>query len=201
MRPPTPPGPTGGPSVAEGGGTPRLAVVAGGAIDFRALFLEHYDFVYRALAHFGMPQASLDDATQEVFAVVHRRLADYDGRTAMRGWLWGIARNVASSMQRGEQRARRRLELVADAEPVAGPDETLAQRQQIALARACLEALDEQQREVFVLAELEGFSAPEIAQTLDVKLNTVYSRLRIAREKFQRALARARTRAQRGHHG
>ncbi|MFO0634145.1 MAG: sigma-70 family RNA polymerase sigma factor [Nannocystaceae bacterium] len=201
MRPPTPPGPTGGPSAVDAGGSPRLAVVAGGAIEFRALFLEHYDFVFRTLAHFGMPQASLDDATQEVFAVVHRRLADYDGRTAMRGWLWGIARRVASSMQRGELRARRRLELVGGPEPGAGPDETLAQRQQIALARACLDALDDEQRDVFVLAEIEGFSAPEIAEALGVKLNTVYSRLRIAREKSQRASARALSRAARGHHG
>lgn len=183
----------GGPSPREPDG-PRLVVLPGARLDFRAVFDEHYAFVWRTLAHFGVPRSMLDDATQEVFAVVHRRLAEYDGRTALRSWLWGIARRVTSSMQRGEMRARRRLEVVQPPREPAVPDEELEQKRRIEVAEACLAALDDGLRDVFVLTEIEGFSAPEIAQALGIKLNTVYSRLRTAREKFQRAFARAQAR-------
>jgi RNA polymerase sigma-70 factor, ECF subfamily len=183
----------GGPSPRELDG-PNLVVVTGARLDFHAVFVEHYAFVWRTLAHFGVPQATLDDATQEVFAVVHRRLGDYDGHTALRSWLWGIARRVTSSLQRGESRARRRLEVVQSPRAPEVPDEELERKQMIELAEACLAQLDEDQREVFVLTELEGFSAPEIADALGIKLNTVYSRLRVAREKFQRAFSRAQLR-------
>jgi RNA polymerase sigma-70 factor (ECF subfamily) len=180
---------------------PKLVVVPGARLEFRAVFVEHYAFVWRTLAHFGVPRASLDDAAQEVFAVVHRRLGDYDGHTALRSWLWGIARRVTSSMQRGEQRARRRLEVVQPPREPTFPDEELDQRRRIELAESCLAQLDDDQRDVFVLTEIEGFSAPEIAEALGIKLNTVYSRLRVAREKFQRAFARAQARQDRVNHG
>jgi DNA-directed RNA polymerase specialized sigma24 family protein len=102
-------------------------VVPGARLDFRAVFVEHYAFVWRTLAHFGVPRSALDDASQEVFAVVHRRLGDYDGRTAVRSWLWGIARRVTSTLQRGELRARRRLEVVQPPREPAIPDEELEQ--------------------------------------------------------------------------
>jgi RNA polymerase sigma-70 factor (ECF subfamily) len=183
----------GGTSPHEPAG-PKLVVVAGSRPEFRAVFVEHYAFVWRTLAHFGVAPATLDDGAQEVFAVVHRRLADYDGRTALRSWLWGIARRVTASMQRGEMRARRRLEVVQPPREPAVPDEELERRRMIELAEACLAGLDDEQRDVFVLTEIEGFSAPEIAEALGIKLNTVYSRLRVAREKFQRAFTRAQAR-------
>ena len=173
---------------------PKLVVVPGARLDFRVVFVEHYAFVRRTLAHFGVPAAALDDATQEVFAVVHRRLGDYDGRTAVRSWLWGIARRVTALLQRGEHRARRRLEVVQPPRAPEVPEDALERKRMIELAESCLAQLDPDQRDVFVLTEIEGFSAPEIAETLAIKLNTVYSRLRVAREKFQRAFARAQLR-------
>jgi RNA polymerase sigma-70 factor, ECF subfamily len=173
---------------------PQLAVLAVARLEFRDVFVEHYAFVWRTLAHFEVPVAALDDAAQDVFAVVHRRLADFDGRTALRSWLWGIARHVASTHERTETRARRRLEVVPVPLDQLAPDAELERGEMIALAEVCLAVLDEGQRDVFVLMEIEGFSAPEIAEALGVKLNTVYSRLRVAREKFQRAYARAQSR-------
>jgi RNA polymerase sigma-70 factor, ECF subfamily len=181
-------------------GGPQLAVIAGERVEFRALFVEHYRFVWRLLAHFGVLEAARDDAAQEVFAVVHRRLADYDGRTPMRAWLVGIARRVASTLQRTQARAARRLEVVAAPAQPTLPDVELEQRQQIALAQSCLAGLDADQRDVLVLTEIEGLTAPEIALALGIKLNTVYSRLRVARENFQRAVTRAQARAERSHH-
>jgi RNA polymerase sigma-70 factor (ECF subfamily) len=59
-------------------------------------------------------------------------------------------------------------------------------RRQVARA---LEKLPLEQRAVFVLHDIDGVSAPEIARALEVPLNTVYSRLRLAREKFLAAVA------------
>jgi RNA polymerase sigma-70 factor (ECF subfamily) len=173
---------------------PALVVLPGAKLEFRAVFVEHHAFVWRTLAHFGVPRAALDDTTQEVFAVVHRRLGDYDGRAALRSWLWGIARHCAMAWQRGEQRSKRRLEVVQAPREPSVPDEELERRRALELAESCLAQLDEAQRDVLVLTEIEGLSAPEIAEILGIKLNTVYSRLRVAREKFQRALARAQAR-------
>jgi RNA polymerase sigma-70 factor (ECF subfamily) len=57
--------------------------------------------------------------------------------------------------------------------------------------------LDEKKREVLVLSELEELTAPEIAEALGINLNTVYSRLRLAREEFDRVAARYRAREKR----
>lgn len=171
---------------------PSLTALPGARLDFRAVFTEHYAFVVRTLTHFGVPASTLDDAAQEVFAIVHRRLADYDGESSVRSWLWGIARRIAATMQRGQVRAQRRLEVVKAPEPAPIPDEELERRDLIEVVEACLQRLEEPLREVFVLTEIEEFSAPEIAQALGIKLNTVYSRLRTARERFARGIARAR---------
>ncbi len=176
---------------------PSLTALPGARLDFRTVFTEHYAFVWRILAHFGVPASTLDDAAQEVFAVVHRRLDDYDGQSSVRSWLWGIARRVAATLQRGRIRAQRRLEVVQPPHEPSIPDEELERRDRALVVEACLARLDEPLREVFVLTEIEEFSAPEIALALGIKLNTVYSRLRTARERFARALARARASGER----
>src|SRR3954470_17967759 len=65
-----------------------------------ALYEEHFEFVWRSLRRLGVSAASLDDATQEVFVVVFRRLADFEGRSSVRTWLFGIAIHVAQHHMR-----------------------------------------------------------------------------------------------------
>lgn len=155
------------------------------------IYDRHAAMVFRALRALGVHEASLDDAVQDVFLVVHRRLGEFEGRAAITTWLYGIARRVASEHRRrrplgtGQQDA---LAAMPDAGPA--PDQTVARRQ---AARAVLEILDEmdaEKREVFALMELEQMSAPAVAELLGVPLNTVYSRLRLARARFEQALAR-----------
>lgn len=168
---------------------------------FRVLFAQHYAFVWRSLLHFGLRETQADDAVQDVFIVVHRRLPDFDGRTHLRSWLFGIARRVARGYQRGELRRERRLELLRDSSAgvpgatrvESGPEERLAQKEAVELIEEFLAKLDPTQRDVFYLADVEGLTAPEIADALGVKLNTVYSRLRSARKRFERAVQRHRT--------
>jgi RNA polymerase sigma-70 factor (ECF subfamily) len=159
---------------------------------FEALFMSHYAFVCRTLAHFGVETAAVEDVAQEVFLVLHRRLADLDPSRDARSWLWGIARRVAHTHRRGTARARRRHEHAEAPPPRPGPDHELETRERARIVEAFVVGLPEKLRDVFVLAEIEGMSAPEIGQTLGIKLNTAYSRLRLARERFAGLLEQLR---------
>lgn len=158
------------------------------------IYREHAPMIWRALRRFGVPEAVAPDLVHDVFLVVHRRLDEYDGRATMSSWLYGIARGVASNWRRGDGRTRRRLEL-ASLQPVAEPpepDEQIAKAQTGAMVDAFLSALDPAKREAFVLLEIEGMTGPEAADALGVKVDTVYSRVRKAREAFERMIERRR---------
>jgi RNA polymerase sigma-70 factor (ECF subfamily) len=78
------------------------------------------------------------------------------------------------------------------ADSSTSPEQRAVARQAHETLYRCLDDLDEAKREVFVLAELEQATAPEIAEALQLNLNTVYSRLRAARKAFEAALERVR---------
>jgi len=146
-------------------------------------------FVRRSLMHLGVSPPFVDDALQDVFLVVIRRLSSYTG-PSMRNWLYGIARRIASEYRRGTRRTIRSLPVIAD--PDAHPaTASLSSRLAAASAvRRFLTELDEDKREVFVLTEVEGMTAREISEQLEVNVNTVSGRLRAARRLFVRAVAR-----------
>jgi RNA polymerase sigma-70 factor (ECF subfamily) len=158
---------------------------------FEAIYEEHVEFVWRSLRRLGVAAASLDDAVQEVFIVVHRRLAEFEGRSSMKTWLFGIALRVAHDHHRSVRRKGGLLPLeptVADEAP--GPHEQAVTAEAVRELDRVLAELDEDKRVVFILAELEQMTAPEIAEAVGVNMNTVYSRLRAARLAFEAALAR-----------
>lgn len=163
----------------------------------KAVFEAEYKFVWRSLLHLGVPEAAVDDALQDVFVVVHRKLDEFDTARSIRSWLWGIARRVARDHRRNAARIQRRLSVVTRPEPAPSPEDEAARREASTVVAEFLSSLGEDQRDVFVLAELEEMTAPEIANALGVKVNTVYSRLRTARLRFKRAVERFRARAQR----
>jgi RNA polymerase sigma-70 factor (ECF subfamily) len=137
-----------------------------------------------------VPDADAEDAAQEVFLVVYRRLAEYEDRGLLRAWLFSISRQVASHYRRGASRAdRRHRALIADTAD-HDVEELFARREAASLVNAFLDELEEPQRTVFFLADVEGMTAPEIAAALGVKLNTVYGRLRLARKRFEKAVAK-----------
>ncbi|MDC0670910.1 RNA polymerase sigma factor [Nannocystis radixulma] len=163
---------------------------SGVAPEFAVVFREHHDFVWRMLRYFGVPAEAVDDKVQDVFLVVYRRWDDFDRAGSMRSWLYGIARRVAADLRRGTARAERRLRAVPDPPPAVDPDQALAQAEAAAFVERFLATLDEDKREVFMLAEIEFLTAPEIAAATGVNTNTVYSRLRAARALFDRAVRR-----------
>jgi RNA polymerase sigma-70 factor, ECF subfamily len=147
------------------------------------VYRDHADFVWRVLRNFGVDGASRDDAFHEVFLVVHRRLADYDGRASLPSWLFGITRNVVLHHRRSYARHLRRLTVAPEPSGEPEPDEVIAQLEARALVDRFLATLGEEHRLVFMLAELEGLRVPEIAEQLGVNLNTLYSRLNSARRR------------------
>lgn len=161
---------------------------------FRAVYREHFDFVWRSVSRLGVDRASVDDVVQEVFLAAYRRAATFDGRGPFKAWLFGIAVNVTRMARRGELRHRRRVEAVAVA---ATPPESadLGQRTTtLDLLDRLLSELDDDQRTAVILAEIEGMSPRDVATGLGISVNTVYSRLRLARAHLQRAAARQRER-------
>jgi len=168
--------------------------------DLARVYQEHFDFVWRSARRLGVPDSAVDDVVQEVFIVVHRQLASFEGRSSMKTWLFGILRNLVlrhrrSWARRGREEALEESEVDAGE---AGADEKLAESQARRVLHALLAGLDDDKRAVFVLADLEQMSAPEIAEATGLKLNTVYSRLRLARAEMERALERHRARERGG---
>ena len=158
--------------------------------DFDTLYEEHVDVVWRLLQRFGVPEAGLEDAVQDVFIVAHRQLAGFRGESSLKTWLHAIAHKVAKDYRRKEQRKGGWLELEPTmADPGRSPHEAAAQRQQLEAVLRLLEAMEETQRTVFVLTEFQGMTAPEIAEVMGSSVNTVSSRLRAARQRFNELVA------------
>jgi len=150
-------------------------------VAFTSLYREHVDFVWRLARSLGVEAAHVDDLVHEVFLVVRHRLADRDPRAPLRAWLAAITRNLVQHHRRGQLRRARRVEQVTPPSTPRGPDEELDLAEAAELMQAFLATLDPGRREVFALMEIEGFSAPEVAELCGVKLPTVYTRLRAAR--------------------
>ena len=164
------------------------------APDLAAVYEAHFRYVWRCLRSLGVHDAHVDDALQDVFVVVQRRLPDFDGGASLRTWLYAIALRIARKYRERLGREPASLEATRDSQPelaLAATGEGAALHgERLALARAVLETLTDEQREIFVLARVEQMSAPEIAGVVGIPLNTVYSRLRAARLAFEAEVAR-----------
>ena len=164
-------------------------------MDFRALYDENVALVWRTLFRLGVAKADLPDAVQEVFLVAYRKLSEFEGRSKISTWLVGIAYRVASD-RRQLAHVRREVgdgpALLTQRDGRPGPEEMAEQRQRVALLDELLAELRPDQREVFVMFELEELSGKEIAAIVGAPLKTVFSRLRLAREAFAAAMARRR---------
>ena len=173
--------------------------------DFASVYDAHFSFVWRSVRRLGVDEAALDDVVQDIFIVVHRRLGEFEARSSLKTWIFGIALRVVRDHRRTLRRKRLDAgaradetdpDTIADA-PERGPHESMAKAEAVHLLHQLLDELEDEKREVFVLAELEQLSAPEIAEALELNVNTVYSRLRAARQSFDQAVARHHAREQR----
>lgn len=165
--------------------------------DVARLYREHAAFVWASLQRMGVRTPDLEDVLQEVFLVVHGRIATFDGSSKETTWLFGICMRVASAYRR---RGFRRKETCVAVPPepddrtVDSPEEDLATRESRRRLEALLDELDVDRRAVFVMFEIEERPCDEIARLFDVPVGTIYSRLHAARKDFQKALARMHAR-------
>lgn len=163
-------------------------------LTFEQVYAQHYRFVWRVLRGLGLPAETVEDATQDVFVVVHRRLSEFEGRSDIRTWLFRIASWVATyEKRRGRVRpAHEPMEgaafAVSDGRP--GPFEIAARSEAFRALEDIVSRMDEEKRIVFVLMDIEEMTAVQVAELLSTNENTVYSRLRLARDQFRHLLAR-----------
>jgi RNA polymerase sigma-70 factor, ECF subfamily len=163
---------------------------------FAELYEHNFAFVWRSVRMLGLSADAVDDAVQDVFLVAHRRLADFEARSSPRTWLFAIVLRVVSDHRRSRRRRLHLLERAlmhththaTGAKGSSSPYEATLNAQRRDLLLSALARLPDEQRAIFILAELEEMSAPEISAALEVNVNTVYSRLRIARRAMLSAL-------------
>jgi RNA polymerase sigma-70 factor (ECF subfamily) len=159
---------------------------------FRELYEREFSYVYRSLRRLGVRLADLDDVTQEVFLRVYQRYpeATLDEKST-RPWLYSFAVRVAANYRR---LARHSYEIFEEI-PLQHADSKSQTPEQIAMTHdardlviAALASLSFDQRSVFIAYNIDQLSAPQISEALDIPLNTVYSRLRLARAAFQKSV-------------
>lgn len=164
----------------------------GSDLTFDEVYDTNADFVWRSARRLGIGDHAIDDVMQQVFLVVHRRLAEFEGRSSMKTWLFSILLRVVKDERRSIRRKSPHW-MTGPADPDALEDagndpEALASRAEASRTiEFLLESLDGEKRAVFVMAELEQMTANEISEATGLDPKAVYSRLRAARIDFERA--------------
>lgn len=160
--------------------------------DLDQIYRDCFASVHRLLRRLGAAERDLEDLVHDVFVVAHRRLADFDTTRPIRPWIYGIATRVAIAYSRRAYQQRVDIRPDVEQQVVDHASALRVERQQLAIR--LLSAIPIDQRTVFVLHELEGYSVKEVAAITDTPVNTAFSRLRLAREKFDALAEEARRR-------
>jgi RNA polymerase sigma-70 factor, ECF subfamily len=169
-----------------------------GELSVSAVYDAHFDFAWRVLRRLGVTRQQLEDAVQDVFVVVQRRLADFEGRSSLKTWLFGIALRVSKDYRRRSRKSG--VQIALDDELVGtahDPEDAALEVEAAAVVQTILDQLDEARRDVFVMIELEELTPLEAATLLGLSVNAVHSRLRLARRDAERAFKRYRARSER----
>jgi RNA polymerase sigma-70 factor, ECF subfamily len=161
----------------------------------QTIYKEYFDFVWSSARHLGATGDAIDDVVQDVFIVIHHKLATLQRPEALRSWIYGIVRRTVSDYRRSRRTrdaagARLGAEFKSNRPSQPSPLEMAERNAELELLESVLAELDETKREVFVMVEVLEMTVPEVVQALEIPLNTAYSRLRLARQSFEEALAR-----------
>jgi RNA polymerase sigma-70 factor, ECF subfamily len=162
---------------------------------FPDVYAQHARFAWRSLRRLGVAPADVEDACQEVFLVIHRRLDDYDVSRPIKAWIFGVCLRVAAGYRR-RRAARNERSYEESPEMAAGPEQrdALEHKEAQAILDGLLDKLTDAQRAVFVLFELEQLPMLEVAATVDCPLQTAYARLHAARKRVEADIQRLRRR-------
>jgi RNA polymerase sigma-70 factor (ECF subfamily) len=154
---------------------------------FDQMYALYFGFTWRVLSHLGVPRPALDDAVQDVWFIVHRRLSTFDGNSEMRTWLFSIAANVARNRRRLEARRAKAPPPfhLHQQSPLADPELVHAGREAWGFVRSFLDTVDDQRRAIFVCSLLEHMSALETSEATGLDVSAVYKRIRSLRLAFK----------------
>lgn len=162
---------------------------------FEAIFDVEFAYVCRTLTRLGVRASDTEDAAQEVFIAVHRKFETFDQRRPIRPWLFAFAYRFASNYQQKAHVRKEVLDHEVEEHATKGtPEDAASEKQGRALIIAALAMVPLERRTTLVMHDIDGFTAPQIAESLNLPTNTVYSRIRIARAEFKKALIREQQR-------
>jgi RNA polymerase sigma-70 factor (ECF subfamily) len=154
---------------------------------FTTAYREHLGWVLQTVRRLGVSGVEQEDVAHDVFSTAWKRLEDYSPERPLRPWLFGIAFRIVSNRKANKSANAESLDATLDAR--AGhahqPDQLLEGEVTRSHVLRALEALPMEQRALFVGHDIEQTPINELAEALEVPLNTAYSRLRLARQKFQ----------------
>ena len=161
------------------------------AAAYREFFAEHLRYVWRTLRRLGVAEKDCEDVAQEAFIAIHKHFAERDPARPVKPWIFGFAFRVALAHKRRASTKSEVLGEVVDAVADSAPDPATVTeaRDAYRVVHAALAALPMEQRAVVIMHELDDIGAPEIAEALAIPLNTVYSRLRLGRDRLRTILA------------
>jgi len=166
---------------------------------FEDVYRAEFSWVVHTLRRLGVQPAELEDVAHDTFVAIYRHFGDRDPSRPLRPWLFGFCFRVASDHRKLARHRREAPELAH--EPAAEgrlPDEAVDDERLRRQVIAALDAMDFEKRSLIVMHDLEGIAVPEIAALLAVPTNTAYSRLRLARQEFERALVKITGGSRRG---
>jgi RNA polymerase sigma-70 factor, ECF subfamily len=156
----------------------------------RVMLDDHFDLVWRMLRRLGVPESRAEDVAQDVFIVASEKIESILlGRE--KAYLIGVAVRLAKDVRQLSAVRHERALPESDAlrDGGADPEALLVSVQERAILDEILAEFDDDERAVFVLYEIEQYSSPEIAEVLNLPLGTVASRLKRARETFERKVS------------
>lgn len=164
----------------------------GPSLELAEVYRQNVRFAWRLVVNMGVRPDDAADVVQEVFIIVHRRLGEVVLSSSVRAWIYGICARCCANYRR--RAFTRREQLFSDPPDRSAQDPRIADDNERASARLDLErvlgTLDEHQRAVFLLYEVEELSMPEVSVALAIPLSTAYARLHAARSAFRRELLR-----------
>jgi RNA polymerase sigma-70 factor, ECF subfamily len=155
---------------------------------FAHLYRSYVGFTWRVVGQLGVPSHAIDDVVQEVWLVVHRRLPSFEGRSAVKSWLFGVSLNVARNQRRSDRRRQKLMPDVWGEATSLDPERIREGSEAWERVERFLSTLDDRRRTIFSHQLIENRSAVETAQAVGVDVLTVYRQVRLLRSSFRRWL-------------
>jgi RNA polymerase sigma-70 factor, ECF subfamily len=153
----------------------------------------YFAFVWRNVRRLGVTGDAVDDVVQDVLLVVHRRFAEFEWRSSLETWLFGILLRVISKHRRVVKRRNEHEPLderLGSALAASDAVRELEHRDAARLLQRLLDSLADEKRAVVVAVEIEQMTIPQAAEALGIPVTTVQTRLRTGRRELAQAVTR-----------